>query len=527
MIEKLMTNMSEPGPAEVKPAQTGNIRREVGDDGICVLTFDRAGSAANIFDRATLEELNEHLNFLDRSSGIKGIVVTSAKKNIFIAGADLNALGSIRGPAELTEYITLGQEVFGRLEALGVPTVAAIHGACVGGGYEICLACNYRVASPDKVTKIGLPETQLGILPAWGGSTRLPRLIGLPKALDIILGGKTVAAKQALRLGMVDQLAPKEYLVDVARKLILSKGKRLRKRPFSFVNLALNNHLAGRILAKRLLPKVLLKTRGHYPAIPKALEVITEGVGTSVGKSLALERQAILDLAKSEACQNLIRIFLMQERAKKHPGIAGSEHASAAKSIKRAAVIGAGVMGSGIAQWTSAKEISVILRDINKEMVAKGMAGISKLYEQGVKRHSFTKVEARAGLDRVSPTTAEVPLKNVDLVIEAAVEKMNLKKEIFRKLDERAGLETILATNTSALSVTELAGATSHPERVVGIHFFNPVHKMQLVEVIVAKQTSPDVTRRAVKYVQQIGKLPVVVKDSPGFLVNRILMPYL
>jgi 3-hydroxyacyl-CoA dehydrogenase/enoyl-CoA hydratase/3-hydroxybutyryl-CoA epimerase len=184
-------------------------------------------------------------------------------------------------------------------------------------------------------------------------------------------------------------------------------------------------------------------------------------------------------------------------------------------------------MGSGIAQWTSARGMQVILRDINTEMVAKGMANITKLYEQGVKKHSFTKVEARAGLDRVSPTTAEVPLKNVDLVIEAAVEKMNLKKEIFRKLDEQAGLETILATNTSALSVTELAGATAHPERVVGIHFFNPVHRMQLVEVIVAKQTSPDVVRRAVKYVQQIGKLPIVVKDSPGFLVNRILMPYL
>lgn len=521
-----MNNVAEPGTPELHPKPAaGLIRREIGEDGVCVLTFDRPNTSANIFDRNTLEELNEHLNFLDRSSGIKGLVVTSAKPSIFIAGADLHALGQLTTD-ELGEYIRLGQRVFNRLEALGIPTVAAIHGACVGGGYEICLACNYRIASPEKATKIGLPETQLGIVPAWGGSTRLPRLIGLPKALDVILAGKTLAAKQALKNGMVDELAPKEHLVEKARKLIATRGKRLGQRPSSLVKLATNNALAGRALAKHLLPKVLAKTRGHYPAIPKALEVVTHGVALSPAHSMDLEYKAIMQLAETEACRNLVRIFLLQERAKKISGTTSSETVKA-RPVKRAAVIGAGVMGAGIAQWTSARDVPVLLKDINIEMVGKGMANISRLYEQGVKKHSFTRVEARAGLDRISPTAHDVPLKNVDLVIEAAVEKMNLKKEIFRKLDQAAGPDTLLATNTSALSISELAEATAHPERVLGIHFFNPVHKMQLVEVIVGRKTSPEAVARAVKYVQQIGKLPVVVQDSPGFLVNRILMPYL
>src|SRR3954468_13380667 len=258
MSEQLINNLAEPGAPELQPkTESGKIRREIGEDGICVLTFDRPGSAANIFDRATLEELNDHLNFLDRSSGIKGVVVASAKPNIFIAGADLNALGSIRGNDELLDYIKLGQDVFSRLEALGVPTVAAIHGACVGGGFEICLACNYRIASAEKTTKIGLPETQLGILPAWGGSTRLPRLIGLPKALDVIVAGKTVAARQALKYGMVDELAPREYLLDVATKRILSGAAAHPKRKGGFLLKVMNSGIASSMIEKKARQNVM------------------------------------------------------------------------------------------------------------------------------------------------------------------------------------------------------------------------------------------------------------------------------
>jgi 3-hydroxyacyl-CoA dehydrogenase/enoyl-CoA hydratase/3-hydroxybutyryl-CoA epimerase len=504
------------------------IRRHVTDDHICVLTFDRPDSAANIFDKATLDELNSHINYVLCNTDLKGLVLTSAKKSIFVAGADLTQLSRARSPEELREMIELGQSVFNRLASLPIPTVAAIHGACVGGGYEVCLACDYRIASPDKATRIGLPETQLGIIPAWGGSTRLPRLIGLPKALDVILGGKTLAAKPALKCGMIDDIAPREYHVEKACRLILKQGRQLRRRSLSFIQSLTNTGPVVKFIAGKAQKQSQQKTRGHYPAIPKALEVVTQGLGKSLDESLALERDAILELGNTEACRNLIRIFFLQERAKKLTGVpADPSPETKVPPVRRVAVIGAGVMGAGIAQWASSRDIATLLRDINHEAVGKGLTSIARLYEEGVKRHALTKVEARAGLDRISPSAVDVPLHNTDLVIEAAVEKMDLKKQLFTRLDELAGPATILASNTSALSITEIAAGTRHPERVVGIHFFNPVHRMQLVEIVVGRQTHPEVVRRSVKFVQQIGKLPVVVKDSPGFLVNRILMPYL
>lgn len=289
----------------------------------------------------------------------------------------------------------------------------------------------------------------------------------------------------------------------------------------------MNSGLAARLIRKRVEKQVLLKTRGHYPAVLKALEIVTAGLSRSEEASMVLERDAFLELARTEVCRNLIRIFFLQERARKLSGPPDAAPVAKLEPVRNVAVIGAGVMGSGIAQWTSSREIHVLLRDINHEAVAKGMAGISMLYSQGVKRHAMTKVEAQAGLDRISPAAAEVPLRHTDIVIEAAIERMDLKKQLFQRLDALAGPQTILASNTSALSISELASATAHPDRVVGIHFFNPVHKMQLVEIVVGRQTRPDVVRRSIKFVQQIGKLPVVVKDSPGFLVNRILMPYL
>ncbi len=520
-------------PARPEPASpvstapmTERIRRHITEDNVCVLTFDRPDSAANIFDRDTLEELSQHLDVIAASPNLKGLVLASAKPSIFIAGADLGSFSKATRPEDLSDLIELGQTLFNRLSALSIPTVAAIHGACVGGGYEICLACDARIASPDKATKIGLPETQLGLIPAWGGSTRLPRLIGVPKALDIILAGKTLAAKPALKCGMIDDIVPREYLVDKASQMILTRGAGLSERKRGFSQAMLSTGLAARLIAGRVEKMLYKKTRGHYPAPFKALEVVTRGISRSVEESLALERDAIVELARGDVTRNLIRIFFLQERAKKLSGVPGDDKAKVEK-VKQVAVIGAGVMGAGIAQWASTRELSVILRDINHDAVANGLAGIRKLFEAGVKRYALTAVEARAGMDRIAPSATDVPLTGADIVIEAAVEKMELKKQLFARLDELAGPKTILATNTSALSISEIAAATKHPERVVGIHFFNPVHRMQLVEVIAGRQTSPEVVRRAVKFVQQIGKLPVACKDSPGFLVNRILMPYL
>jgi 3-hydroxyacyl-CoA dehydrogenase / enoyl-CoA hydratase / 3-hydroxybutyryl-CoA epimerase len=493
------------------------IHRTIRDDGICLLMLDRAGSSANIFDRATLEELRGELDFIESQSGtLKGVIFASAKRSIFIAGLDLKSIGENASATEINEIIEMGQGQFNRIAELRIPTAAAIHGAAVGGGFEISLACDWRIASPDHATKIGLPEVKIGLLPAWGGSTRLPRLIGLPKALDVILGGKTPAARSALKLGMIDAIVPAENLIAFAAKKIM-EGK-----PHRSGHRVVNNPLAAMIIAKKLRPQLLAKTHGHYPAILKALEVVTRGILKSILGSLALEREGIIELVQGDACRNLIRVFFLQERAKKTPATNRD-----GKPVSRAAVIGAGVMGAGIAQWLSARHLPVVLRDVNTEQVARGMSTISKLYSDGVKRHVLSRVEAREGLDRIFPAPIEAPLRHVDLVIEAAVENLELKKTLFQRLDALAGDETILATNTSALPVSELAASTRKPERVLGLHFFNPVHRMQLVEVVAARQTAPEVLDRAVKFARQIGKLPVVVKDSPGFLVNRILMPYL
>ncbi len=515
------------------------IVREVTKDLVCILTFDNPDSSANIFDRTTLKELNDQLNFIRSTPELKGVILTSAKPTIFVAGADLKALADAveHSPVELRNMIEFGQKTFNRLASLPVPTVAAIHGACLGGGFEVALACDWRIASTDKVTKIGLPETQLGILPAWGGSTRLPRLIGLPAALDIILAGKTLAAQPALKRGLVDELVPREYLVDLAKRRILGEGAALKHRARPFRIAAANNSVAATAISLWTHPKLVKKTRGHYPAVLKALEVMTDGISKSIEKSLELEVEAVLKLAATDACRNLVRVFFLQERAKKlaiapvpSPAAQGAAPRVRAEAVvlpKRAAVIGAGVMGAGIAQWLSARGMPVVLRDINADAVGKGIGSIGKLFADGVKRHTFTKVEARAAMDRIYPVAFNAPLTNVDLIIEAAVEKMELKQKLFCDLAAQTGEETILATNTSALSISEIAAVTPHSERVVGIHFFNPVHRMQLVEVVHARQTSPEVVRRALRFVQQIGKLPVLVKDSPGFLVNRILMPYL
>jgi 3-hydroxyacyl-CoA dehydrogenase/enoyl-CoA hydratase/3-hydroxybutyryl-CoA epimerase len=497
-----------------------NIQIESLEDGIFVLRFDRPDSGVNIFDLETLAELDSHLDHLAKpETHARGLIITSAKPSIFMAGADLYSIRKMN-VEELKVFIRRGQDVFNKLAALSFPTVAAVHGQALGGGYEICLACDWRVASSDRVTKLGLPETKLGILPAWGGCTRLPRLLSVPKALDIILGGKVLPAKQALRTGMIDEVVPREYLIESARRW-LKKGK----HPHTLAHSAPVNMVVDAVIAPKVRHDVQHKTHGHYPAIEKASEVILKGSSSWDEKdSLEREREAIAELIVSNSTRQLLNIFFLQEKAKK---FSVPEAPKDLRPIARAAVIGAGIMGSGITQWLSARGLPVIMRDIDAERVAAGMAKIGSLYAGGVRSRTFTEHDARVGMDLVSPAPTEVPLKGVDIVIEAAVEKMEIKKKLFQRLDEQVRDDAILATNTSALSISELASVTRHPSRVVGLHFFNPVHKMQLVEVVAGRETAPEVAQRVVRMAQQIGKIPVLVKDSPGFLVNRILLPYM
>ena len=468
---------------------------------MCVLTFDRPESGANIFDEATMRELSEHVDAIEADSSLRGLIIASAKKSIFIAGADLRTLLKQAQTDGLRDFIAEGQRVFNRIAALKIPTVAAIHGACAGGGYEVTLACDWRVASDDPATRIGLPETTLGLIPAWGGSTRLPRLIGEDNAAEVILKGKLYSASEALKLGLVDELASREDLLDAARKK-LSSGKRAESKIPS---------------AKGKTPPI----SDPKSARARALGVITTCATNPIDESLKLELDAIVDLGKTEATQNLIRNFFLAEKYKK-----GSSKARFEK-VAHAAVIGAGVMGAGIAQWLSSRGVTVILRDVNRELLDRGLANVEKTYAAAVKRGLMTEEKAQQGRARIICSTAPMELRDVAFVIEAASEKIDIKKEIFRELSMQAGPKTIIATNTSALPVTELANCTVSPDRVIGLHFFNPVSRMKLVEVVVAKETSNDTKEHALAFVRQVGKLPIIVRDSPGFLVNRVLFPYL
>ena len=481
------------------------IRRETGDDNICVLTFDRPDSGANIFDAATLDELNEHLDDVEKDTSLRGLMITSAKKSIFVAGADLKTLLQAAKTGEMRGFIERGQQVFDRLANLKIPTVAAIHGASAGGGYEIAQACDYRVASDDPATRVGLPETSLGLLPAWGGCTRLPRLIDTEEASEVILKGKLYSVQEALKLGLVDETAPHDQLLDRAREK-LRAGKR---------------KLEGRAPASPASQELRPPKQSGNPALARAYEIINKTESISPDESLRLELDGIVELGNMESTQNLIRNFFLAEKYKKGTSRTPSE------KIVHAAVIGAGVMGSGIAQWLSSRGVTVILRDVAREQIDRGLANIEKVYSDAVKRGLMSEEKAKQGRARICGSIAPMELRDVQFVIEATSEKMEIKKEVFRELAMEAGSKTIVATNTSALSVGALADVTVSPEHVIGLHFFNPVSRMKLVEVVIAKQTSDETRGRSLAFVRQIGKVPVIVRDSPGFLVNRVLFPYL
>jgi 3-hydroxyacyl-CoA dehydrogenase / enoyl-CoA hydratase / 3-hydroxybutyryl-CoA epimerase len=492
-----------------QPDAAPSVVLQPGEDGIAFIRFDRSGSSVNVLDTATLRQLEVIVNDLDRRS-LRGIIFVSSKPAVFIAGADLKELAATEDRAGLVE---LGQQIFTRIEALRCVTVAAIHGACAGGGLEISLACDYRVASDAHVTKIGLPEVKLGLIPAWGGSTRLPRLIGLPRALKVILGGDLMPSAKALKLGLVDAIAPPERLTLLAERFV-DKGKPRRSfRHWGWIP-------AWQTVAALTRKSVLPKTRGHYPAASSAIDVVSKSVVRSIPQSLAAEKKAILALAEGDVSRNLIRLFFLQDRAKHLP-------APKAASIEKTAVIGSGVMGAGIAQWFAARGKEVLLRDVGPEQLAQGLHRAEKLFSDAKRRGILSSCEARAGMDRIVPAEIAVQMNSIDLVVEAVSEDMQVKKTIFADLEERVRLDTILATNTSALSIAEISRGLRDPTRLLGLHFFNPVHRMKLVEIARGELTSDLAIDTAVAFVQRIGKLPVVVKDRPGFLVNRILLPYL
>src|SRR5438552_5833529 len=475
-------------------AAASMIRRQIGDDHICVLTFDRPESGANIFDGATLAELSQNVDFIESDGSLGGLIITSAKKSIFIAGADLKTLLQQAQSGDMRAFIAKGQRIFNRLAALKIPTCAAIHGACAGGGYEITLTCDWRVASDDPATRIGLPETTLGLIPAWGGCTRLPRLIGTEKAAEVIVKGKLYSAQEAKQLGLIDEVVSRDRLLDAAKKKSRD-GKRPSPSPLPQGETDGGAVGGGKTSAPR--------ASGNL-APARALEVVTKGLSGTVEDALRMELDTIVELSGTDATQNLIRNFFLAEKYKR-----GSSK-QAPEKITHAAVIGAGVMGSGIAQWLSSRGVSVILRDVGTEELTRGLAKIEKTYADAVKRGIMTEEKAKEGRARIVASSAPIEMRDVQIVIEAASEKLEIKRQIFRDLAQKAPHAAMPATNTSALPIFDLAAETKTPERVIGLHFFNPVSRMKLVEVVIGTETSDATVARALGFVRLIAKLPVI-----------------
>ena len=502
--------------------RTKCFRSEVDADGICWLTFDTPDSAVNVWNLDTLDEFDCHIEELHRDTDIRALVIRSAKDRVYIAGADLKAVQTLP-PEERHELLSLGQDVFTHLESLRIPKIAAIHGACVGGGFEMTLACDWRIASDSDATRIGLPETQLGLIPAWGGCTRLSRLIGLPQAMDLIVRGKLLKPRHARRLGLIHEIVPAENLAVLARRLAF-QPMGARKHHFHFTQVWPMPQLI-RLRAKAMLHGKFPWTRKRPAAPVKAVEVITHGAAKSFEHSLALEQQAIRELTATDMTRRFIDAFLRKEAAsKKLPKACAG---ATPRPVSNVAVIGSGVMGSGIAYTIAGKGTRVLMTDTRPDFLARGVGRIQKLVHDGVQHHAFTRKQARETLDRLMTTHESVPLHHMDVIIEAVVEDMAVKKQLFLELAGRSSEKTVLATNTSALSVTEMAAEVPHAERVIGLHFFNPAHLMPLVEIITTKHNTPEVIATTVKFVQSLGKTPILVQDRPGFVVNRILMPYL
>lgn len=478
------------------------------------------GKPVNVCSSAFLNELSEALAKVELERPA-GLIFASDKPKSFIAGADLFEIRSMTRE-QIESYVAFGQSLFDRIAHFPIPTVAAINGDCLGGGFELALACRYRVAADDGAISIGLPEVKLGILPAWGGTTRLPRTIGLRAALPILLAGKTMPPRKALRAGLIDETVRPEALLAAAKRIALSHAPQ-RRLGFIDRTLAAVSPVRSRILAAAER-KTMAMTHGNYPAPMRLLEVVRAGYDGGMPAGLAAERRAIPELMNTDAGRNLFRLFFLREAAKKW-----AKHRLAVEphAVKYAAVIGGGTMGAGIAHALIRADIPVRLVEVDPSAVSAALGRVKRMLDDDVAIGRLDRLGARHAFNRVSPTTEWTGLELADLVVEAVVETIAAKREVFSRLDRLTRPTTVLASNTSSLRVSEMAQATLHPERVVGLHFFNPVPKMPLVEVVRADHSDDASLATAVALASRLGKTPLLVNDSPGFLVNRILVPYL
>ena len=470
-----------------------------------------------------MQELDALLDDLASKKEIKALVFRSGKEGSFIVGADIAEIRGITDAATAERLSQRGQAVMGKLESLPFPTVAAIHGPCMGGGLELALACSYRVISNDQKTALALPEVRLGIIPGFGGTQRLPRLVGLINALDMILTGKSIFAKRAGKIGLADEVTYKEILLERAKvmaKKAVGKPRSAGYRARSpFAAMIEGNPLVRPLIFRVAEKRVIGETHGNYPAPLAALESVRFGLSRGREEGFRREAGLLAELAPTEVSKNLISVFYLNETLKKDP------RPSSIK-VSSVGVFGAGVMGGMIAQLFAEKGVTVRMKDINTRAVGAGLKEAWEIFSKRQRKGLLTAIQARDGFDRISGTTDQTGFGRVDLAVEAVVENMDVKKSVLRDFEQIAGETAIYASNTSSLSITGMA-ASKRPDRVVGMHFFNPVEKMPLVEVIRGAKTSEETVAAIATLSRRLGKLPVIVNDGPGFLVNRILMAYL
>lgn len=482
------------------------------DKRIAWLAIDKADAGANVLAREVLEELQQILDALVVERPL-GLVIHSVKASGFIAGADVKEFTVLKNYDEALALVQRGQAILDALEQLPFPTVAMIHGYCLGGGLELALACRYRVAEDDPRTRLGLPEVKLGIHPGFGGTVRLPPLVGAPAAMDLMLSGRTVEARAAQRMGLVDYAVPARQLRRAAEAMVLEHPAPHRPKPW----LRATNHAYARpLLAANIRKKVAEKAPPqHYPA-PYALIDLWSEYASDRTRMLQEEARSVARLVTGETARNLVRVFFLQERLK-------SLGRGADFAPKRVHVIGAGVMGGDIAAWCALRGLAVTVQDRNPEALGRVMKRAHDLYRKKLKQPRLV----QTAMDRLLPDRSGAGLARADVIIEAIFEDVKAKQALYREIEPVIRPDALLATNTSSIPLETLSQALARPERLVGVHFFNPVAQMQLVEVVASALTSPDAARQAAAFVRHIDRLPLPVRSSPGFLVNRVLMPYL
>ncbi len=491
-------------------------------DGIVVVTLDVPGEKVNTLGKAVVEGFQRLMAEAETDRTIKAVVIRSGKPENFVAGADIKEFLSIRSALEGESLSRAGHALLDRLAALPVPVVAAIHGSCLGGGLELALACRYRIASDDPKTMLGVPEVLLGLLPGAGGSQRLPRLIGLAKSLDMILSGRSLKPAAALKAGLVDEVVPPPLLLQMARKAAraLAEGTLKPRRP----GISLSERLLRPLIFSKARKTVLEKTGGHYPAPLVAIEVVKMGTATTLAEGLRVEAQAFGKLSVTEVSRALVSVFFATQDAKKD---AGYPEGTEAILVTKLGVVGAGLMGAGIAAVSADVGVPVRLKDASHEALGRGLRHLRETFDERRQRGSLSRLEVEKRMDRIAGTVDYSGFRRTELVIEAVFEDVELKRKVLAETEAATPDRCVFASNTSSIPIAEIAKASRRPGQVLGMHFFSPVPKMPLLEVIATEDTGPEALATAVGFGRRMGKHVIVVRDGPGFYTSRALAPYM